>query len=100
MAVVILDTGVDRTVRAPTDILSPACWRDDDGGGRVYIGPDHSSPEGARALASRLREYWLARGEDRQYEAFPAARNVSDAGYFWGVRLAQQPAAPAMQEAA
>lgn len=101
MAVVILDTGVDRTVRAPTDILSPACWRDDDGGGRVYVGPDHSSREGAQTLANRLREFWLARGEDRRYEIFPAARVFSDKGHFWGVRLAAPGTfASEMQEAA
>ncbi len=28
-----------------------------------YEGPDHLSPEGARALAARIRDYWAKRGK-------------------------------------
>ena len=58
-------------------------WRLPFGKGGEWCGPDHSSLEGARALAKRLNDYWAAQGQPREHEIYL----VRGYGATFGVRL-------------
>lgn len=70
-SVINLESGVDRTVR----VNDSDCDDATEGLRELtvsYNGADHCSLAGALMLTKRLRAYWKARGEDRQFEAYTA----------------------------
>ena len=66
MATVVVESGVDQTVRG-----LPPEWRDCDAStGPQYIGPDHCTAAGAAKLVQRLKAFWSERGVERAYEVY------------------------------
>lgn len=61
-------------------------------GDSYYVGPDHSTHDGAMALAKRLTRFWTNKGEARKYEAFYicGASTQSADKAVWGVRRVQE----------
>lgn len=63
-------------------------WRRLLDGEVAYIGDDHSTEEGAHALAKRLSEYWAdASGQVIAFEVYRVRASVGGVGV-WGVRRA------------
>lgn len=56
------------------------------GGGPKYVGPDHSSLAGAKALARRLEQFWLSKGTPKKFEIYVAGRERDRTELIYGVR--------------
>ncbi len=53
----------------PADAFTSNKWSHGDAS-VSYVGPDHSSLEGAQALAKRLNDFWEAKGQPREHEVY------------------------------
>lgn len=56
------------------------------GGGPKYVGPDHSSLEGAKALARRLEQFWMRKGTPKKFEIYVSGRERTRTELVYGVR--------------
>ena len=56
------------------------------GGGPKYVGPDHSSLAGAKALARRLEQFWLSKGTPKKFDVYVAGREAHATELVYGVK--------------